>query len=407
MKIIFWLSLLGILYTYVGYPLIMWMLASVRSRPWKRAPITPSVSIVLAVRNGMSLLPSQIQHLLSLDYANLKEIVIVSDGSTDGTAELLAGQLDPRIHAIILENHSGKAAAVNAGMAQATADIIVLADARPRIAQGAIQEMVACFADEEVGCVSGTLEISHEGNDAASGAVGGFYWRYERWIRTCEATSASPVGVCGCFYAIRRELAVSQPTGIILDDMFQPLSIIRKGYRSVVAPLAFVYDTTTAKVEGEFHRKVRTLAGNFQLFQLAPWLLTPKNPALFRLVSHKVMRLVVPFLLIALLGSSIALAASSRLYGVFAALQILAWIIAIIGLRYEIPVLQRVAGPASALLMLNAAAVVGLYKFLFTRDLSQLWNTGKTSQTAAAAVAFDATEDTCHDSPRRKAAKQP
>ena len=407
MKIVFWLSLIGILYTYVGYPVIMWILASLRPRTWKTAPITPSVSIVLAVHNGISLLPRQIKHLLSLDYPNLKEIIIVSDGSTDGTAELLAGQPDARIHAIILEEHSGKAVGVNAGMARATSDVIVFADVRPNIAAGAIQHMVANFADEKVGCVSGTLEIGHEVNDAASAAVGGFYWRYERWIRTCEAASDSPVGVCGCFYAIRRELAVPQPAGIILDDMFQPLSIIRQGYRSVVDPLAFVYDTAPEKAVGEFHRKVRTLAGNFQLFQLAPWMLTSQNRVLFRLVSHKVMRLVVPYLLILLLASAIALSGDSRFFAVVAALQVFAWIIAIIGLRYKVPVLHRVAGPAGALLMLNAAAVVGLYKFLFTHgSLSKIWNSDKPHPSAANVAAFDATQNTGHDSPRQEATKR-
>ena len=118
---------------------------------------------------------------------------------------------------------------------------------------------------------------------------------------------ASPVGVYGGFYAIRRELAVPQPAGMILDDMFQPLSIIRQGYRSVLDPRACVYDTWPKKIEDEFHRKVRTLAGNFQLFHLAPWTLTPRNPVFFQLFSHKVMRLVVPYLLVLLLVSTLAL----------------------------------------------------------------------------------------------------
>ena len=114
-KTIFWLSLIGILYTYVGYPVMMWMLARLRPRPWKSGPITPSVSIVLAVHNGVSLLPRKIQHLLDLDYPNVKEIILVSDGSTDGTAELLASLRHPRIKAIVLDEHGGKAVAVNAG----------------------------------------------------------------------------------------------------------------------------------------------------------------------------------------------------------------------------------------------------------------------------------------------------
>jgi poly-beta-1,6-N-acetyl-D-glucosamine synthase len=383
-KNIFWLSLIGILYTYAGYPVMMWMLARLRPRPWKVAPITPSVSIVLAVHNGVLLLPGKIQHLLGLDYSNIKEIILVSDGSTDGTAELLASQQHPRVKAIVIEEHRGKAVAVNAGVAEATADAIVFVDIRPEIAPGAIQQLVSNFADETVGCVSGNLKLRDEGHDATSAAVGGLYWRYEQWLRTCEAVSDSPVGVYGGFYAVRRELAVQQPAGIILDDMFQPLSIIRQGYRSVVDPNAYVYDTWPKKVEGEFHRKVRTLAGNFQLFQLAPWTLTTKNRVLFQLVSHKVMRLIVPYLLVLMLVSATALSAGSALYATFAALQTLGWIVAIAGLRFKIPVVHRIAAPVGALLVLNAAAVVGLYKFLFTRGpLWKIWNSGKRGETGS------------------------
>src|ERR1017187_9005961 len=221
---------------------MMWMLARLKPRPWKVAPITPSVSIVLAVHNGASLLPGKIEHLLSLDYPNIQEIVIVSDGSTDGTAELVARQQHPRIRAIVLEEHGGKAVAVNAGMVQATADVILFVDIRPDIALGAIQQLLSNFADEKVGCVSGNLNLRQEGHDAASAAVSDFYWRYEQWIRTCEAISDSPVGVYGGFYAIRRDLAVPLPAGIILDDIFEPPSIIRQGYRSVVDQRGYVYD---------------------------------------------------------------------------------------------------------------------------------------------------------------------
>lgn len=403
MKSIFWFSLGIILYTYVGYPAIMWTLARLRPRPWKAAPITPSVSVVLAVRNGKALLPGKIQHLLGLDYPNIKEVIIVSDGSTDGTGELLAKQRHPGLKVVILEEHGGKAVAVNAGVAQAMGDVIVFVDIRPEIAPGAIQQLVSNFADDKVGCVSGNLQLRNEEHDAASAAVGGFYWRYEQWIRTCEAVTDSPVGVYGGFYSIRRELYVQQPAGTILDDMLQPLAIIRQGYRSVVDPFAYVYDVWPKKSGDEFDRKVRTLAGNFQLFRLAPWTLTPQNRLLLQLVSHKVMRLLVPYMLVLMLFSAIALSAGSRLYAAFAALQIFCWVIAIVGLRYKIPVLHRIAAPASALLVLNAAAVVGLYRFLFTRGpLWKIWNSGK-PQEPAAVVAFDANQDASHGSPRQRA----
>jgi cellulose synthase/poly-beta-1,6-N-acetylglucosamine synthase-like glycosyltransferase len=376
-KIIFWLSLSGVLYTYVGYPVMMWVLARVLPRPWDVAPITPGLSIVLAVHNGVDLLPGKIQHLLQLDYPRIQEIILVSDGSTDGTAELLVGQRNPRIKAIVLEQHGGKAVALNAGVAAATAEVILFVDIRPDIAPGAIQKLVRNFADARVGCVSGNLKLRDDGHDAASAAVGGFYWRYEQWIRMCEAVTDSPVGVYGGFYAIRRELAVQQPAGVILDDMFQPLSIIRQGYRSVVDPGAFVYDTWPKQVQGEFHRKVRTLAGNFQLFQLASWMLTLKNRVLFQL-------LVVPYLLIMMLVSATVLSAHSTLYAVIAATEIAGWVTALVGLRYKIPLLHRVAAPAGALLVLNAAAVVGLYKFLFTRGpLWKIWKPSKPGRTAS------------------------
>lgn len=389
MRIVFWLSMVGILYAYLGYPAMIWMLARLRPRPWTVKPISPSVSIVLAVHNGAALLTRKIQHLLDLDYPGIKEIIIVSDGSTDGTAELLASQHDPRLTTLILKEHGGKAVALNAGMAKATADAILFVDIRPEIAPGAIQQLVSNFADPKVGCVAGELMLRKEGHDTATKAVSGAYWRYEKWIRTCESICGSPVGVYGGFYAIRRELAVPQPAGIILDDMFEPLSVIRKGYRSVIDSKAFVYDTWPKKIEEEFHRKVRTLAGNFQLFRLAPWTLAPRNPVFFQLVSHKVMRLVVPYLLVLLLGSALALSSSSLLYATFAFLQIFFWVLALAALRYRIPVLHRVADLASALLVLNAAAVAGLCKFLFTRGpLWKIW----TSNEPATKTALSETE---------------
>jgi len=377
MRLVFWLSLVGILYTYIGYPVLIWLLARLFPRHWISRPITPSVSIVLAVHNGASLLPGKIAHLLSLDYPNIPEIILVSDGSTDGSNELLAQQSDPRILTIILDEHSGKAVAVNAGVELSTSDVILFVDIRPEIAPGSIQELVSNFADPKVGCVAGELVLRQSDHDPATAAIGGHYWRYEQWIRGCECVFDSPVGVYGGFYAVRRVLVVPQPAGTILDDMFQPLSIIRQGYRSVLDPRARVYDTWPKKVEGEFNRKVRTLAGNFQLFQLAPWSLMPGNRVLFQFLSHKVMRLFIPYLLIALLVSSIALSIGSRPFAVIALAQILGWIIATAGLKYRVPGLQRVASFASALLVLNAAAVVGLYRFVMTRGpLWKIWSSG-------------------------------
>jgi poly-beta-1,6-N-acetyl-D-glucosamine synthase len=373
-RIIFWLSTIGLFYTYVGYPAVIWIFARLRPCHWTVSPIFPSVSVVLAVHNGVTLLSRKIEHLLSLDYPNIKEIIIVSDGSTDGTAEMLAKQHHPLLTAIILKEHGGKAVAVNAGIARATADVILFVDIRPEIAQGAIQQLVSNFADPKTGCVAGQLILHNTYHDHSTATISGAYWQYEKWIRNCESICSSPVGVYGGFYAIRRELATPQPSGMILDDMFQPLSIIRQGYRSVIDQKAYVYDTWPTSIRDEFHRKVRTLAGNFQLFHLAPWTLTLRNPVLFQLVSHKVMRLVAPYLLVLLLVSTLVLSRSAHIYVALATLQIFFWTIAMISLRYRIPALYRVGGPASALLVMETAAVVGFYRFLFTRGpLWKIW----------------------------------
>jgi poly-beta-1,6-N-acetyl-D-glucosamine synthase len=154
-RFIFWFSLAGVLYTYLGYPVVLWVAAKIRPRPWKVAEIHPGVSVVLAVHNGLALLETKFEQLLSLDYSAIEEVIIVSDGSSDGTADFLSRQNHPRLRKVILEAHGGKAVAVNAGMAQATAELILFIDLRPDISPGAIQHLVNNFADERVGCVAG------------------------------------------------------------------------------------------------------------------------------------------------------------------------------------------------------------------------------------------------------------
>jgi glycosyltransferase involved in cell wall biosynthesis len=379
MKILFWVSLLIILYTYAGYPIAIAALARLRPKPWRKSPwpsLDPKpVSIIMAVHNGAAMLPSQLDHLLNLDPELVHEVIVVSDGSTDRTPAILADRSTPRLRAIILPQHSGKSAALNHGITLATAEIILFVDIRPRIQPAALAALLSNFADPTVGCVAGELLLNAEGHSATATAVSGLYWRYEQYIRNCEAAWDSPVGVYGGFYAIRRSLASSLPEGLILDDMFQPLSIIRQGYRSVLDRTAFVIDTWPAQAAGEFSRKVRTLAGNFQLIQQAPWTLTPANRVAFQLISHKLLRLAVPYFFATLLLSSAILGIDSAFFAFFALLQAALWLMALLAIRFHIPFLHRIAAPAGAMLVLNAAAVAGLYKFLFTRGpLWKIWS---------------------------------
>jgi cellulose synthase/poly-beta-1,6-N-acetylglucosamine synthase-like glycosyltransferase len=346
----------------------------------------PTVSIILAVHNGAALLRLKVDHLLSLDYPRDRmEIVIVSDGSTDGTDDILKEFPDPPVRSIRCSEHRGKAAALNMGMHSATGEILLFLDIRPTIENSALQLLLSNFADPRVGCAAGELVLRDDGHDAGAKAVAGLYWRYEQWIRNCEAKVDSPLGVYGGFYAVRRKLARALPEGTILDDMLQPLSVIRQGYRSVLDVRARVHDIWPKNLRAEFHRKVRTLAGNFQLLQLAPWLLLRQNRLRFELISHKLLRLLVPILLVILLISSALLANRSLLYAGALAAQIVLYVLAALGAGRGIPVLMRIAGPASAFCMLNAAVVVGFYKFLFTQGpLWKIW-----TPAAPASVATD------------------
>lgn len=375
---VFWCATLFLLYIYAGYPLWIYFRSRFHPRPPRQAHMLPSVSIILAVHNGAALLRQKIDHLLSLDYPRDRmEIVIVSDGSTDGTDDILDEFPYPAVRSIRLSEHRGKAAALNVGMQNATGEIFLFNDIRPWIENNALQLLLSNFADPQVGCVAGELVLHDDSHEAGAKAVGGLYWRYEQWIRNCEAKIDSPLGVYGGFYAVRRELAKALPEGTILDDMLQPLSVIRQGYRSVLDLRARVYDTWPKSLSGEFHRKVRTLAGNFQLLQLAPWLLLRQNRLRFELISHKLLRLLVPVLLVILLISSALLANHSILYAGVLVSQVVLYLLGALGTGRGIPVLMRVAAPASAFCMLNAAVIVGFYKFLFTRGpLWKIWTSG-------------------------------
>lgn len=374
MVALFWAAMAVVAYTYFGYPMWIYLRSRLCPRPSKRAQIFPSVSIIMAVHNGAAQLRDKIDHLLTLNYpSELVEIIVISDGSSDGTGEILSEITHSRLRAVICEERRGKAAAVNEGIRRATGEILVFVDIRPRLEGGALEQLVSNFADPTVGCVAGELCLSTSKHDAGTKAVSSLYWRYEQWIRRCEASVDSPNGVYGGFYALRRELAAIMPQGLILDDMYEPMCVVRQGFRAVLDEQARVWDVWPKTAAGEFHRKVRTLAGNYQLLQLAPWLLGRGNRLRGQLISHKLLRLAIPGLLVILAITSCILRGSEPYRGVFFA-QALFYLLAGAGLVCDIPVLRRVSGAASAFLMLNAAALVATFKFfLLPESLSKIW----------------------------------
>jgi len=371
---LFWIAAGIIAYAYVGYPLGIYLRSCLRPHKWKQAEIYPSVSIIIAVHNGAKLLREKVDHLLNLDYpAESVKVLVVSDGSDDSTNQILGEITDSRLITIICPAHRGKASALNNAINRSQGDVLVFVDIRPELEPTALRQIVSNFADQTVGCVAGELCLRIADHGAVTKAVSGLYWRYEQGIRKCEALVDSSVGVYGGFYAVRRALAATIPEGLILDDMYQPLSIVRRGFRSVIDERARVWDIWPKTSGAEFQRKVRTLAGNYQLVQRIPWLLGRTNRLRFELISHKLTRLAVPLFLFILMLASFSLRATRPYTAIFLG-QVLFYGLATVGLVWDIPLLRRIAGPASAFVLLNAAAVVALFMFLFKPDsLLGLW----------------------------------
>ena len=363
MKWAFWLSLVFITFTYAGYPAWLWVRARWRPRPVRPMPIVPSVSIVMAVHDEAAALPGKLKNLTELDYPSERyEVVVVSDGSTDATNAILASWAGERRRFVLLETHQGKAAALNCGVRATGGLIVVFTDARQQLAPDAVGHLVANFADLSVGCVSGELLLTESMKERRSLSGVGLYWQFEKRVRQCEAAVGSAIGATGAIYAIRKELFVPLPVGTILDDVYLPLQVVRLGRRSVFEPRARACDlVTTARVE--FRRKVRTLTGNYQLLQVAPWLLTLSNPVLFAFVCHKLLRLMIPFALGTLLVSSFWLHGALGKSAV--TIQLIFYALAGLGaLRPRLGAVSRLADAALAFLVLNVAAAVAFVHFV-------------------------------------------
>jgi poly-beta-1,6-N-acetyl-D-glucosamine synthase len=271
------------------------------ARPIEKEWIPRTVSIVIAVRNGERYVREKLESALALDYPKeLLEVWVASDGSRDGTDDIVREFASSGIQLVRIQE-SGKAAALNAAIRKSKGEILLLTDVRQKLATDSLSRLVSCFADPTVGVVSGRLVIC-TGQTREEANIG-LYWRYETWIRDNLSRIDSIFGATGTLYAIRRKLTVSLPEHILLDDVYMPLPAFFAGYRLIVEPAAVAYDVAMP-LDVEFRRKVRTLAGNYQLLRYYPQLLTCANRMWLHFVSYKLGRLLLPFALIAIaLGS--------------------------------------------------------------------------------------------------------
>lgn len=338
MEGLFWTSAFVIIYSYLGYPLLLAAWARLARRAQRKAPIDgtrdwPSISVILAARNEATRLPARITNLLELNYTGRREIIVVLDGSTDGSVDALAG-FGSKVRVLEVPA-GGKPLALNAGVEAATGDFLVFADARQQFCPDALLELVANFADDRVGGVTGELMLDCEGTESPESTIGdgvGLYWKYEKWLRRSESAVWSTLGATGAIYALRRRLWTPLPADTLLDDVLAPMRAVLAGYRIVFEERALAFDRTSPDAAAESRRKTRTLAGNYQILAQEPRILLPfVNPVWLQYVSHKIGRLLVPWALVGTLVASAALAPSSWFFGFALSAQLGFYSLALLG----------------------------------------------------------------------------
>jgi poly-beta-1,6-N-acetyl-D-glucosamine synthase len=381
--LLFWACIAVVAYAYAGYPLLAALLSRWRGRAPRaidpgHADACPPLTVVVAACNEEARIAARIRDILAQDYpADRLRVLVVSDGSRDGTVEAArhaAAAGDARVTVLALAENGGKAAALNIAMLHVSTGLVAMTDARQRYAPGALRALVAAFADPRVGAVSGELVIEEilPGQASSTPQGVGLYWRMEKRLRSDEARLGWLHGVSGAIHALRRDLFQPLPPGTLLDDMWIPLHVALAGRWVWMAREAIAYDHVSASAGEEFARKLRTLAGNWQLLARLPVLLHPlRNPVFFAWCSHKFLRLLVPWaLLLAMLASALA---PGPFYRIAFYLQVLAYLWAVVGLQLprlaaRVPLLPA----AGTFVVLNVAALLSLPASLAWAP-SRLW----------------------------------
>ena len=300
---IFCIALLA--YIYVGYPLIVIVLAKFFRRPVQKQPILPAVTIVIPTFNEEAVITEKIENTLNLDYPSDRlQIVVCDDASADRTVEIVSSYTGAGITLSQAGTRAGKVGGLNRALELATGDIFIIADADILPAPNALRELVANFADETVGCVLAETRMKSSEDDTSES--GGLYWRYEARIRHSESDIHSTVAATGHFMALRRKLLQPIPMHVILDDFYLAMMTIRQGYRVVSEPKAIVWERPTQTMGDEVSRRSRLTAGRFQIISMSREYL-PYLPILlqFQVISHKFLRLAIPHLMIGTLLSNI------------------------------------------------------------------------------------------------------
>ncbi|HEY5745989.1 MAG TPA: glycosyltransferase family 2 protein [Chryseolinea sp.] len=383
---LFWLGSAVVLYTYIGYGVVVYVLAKGKGKPTPIQPQSdadlPEVTLLIAAYNEAPYLETKVHNTLSLDYPADKLIVkFVTDGSSDNSSEVLG-----KFHNIAVYHQPerrGKIHAVNRVMKYVTTPLVIFCDANTDLNDQAIRNIVRHYQSPDVGGVAGEKRIFKKAKDNASGGGEGLYWKYESFLKKKDSELHSVVGAAGELFSVRTALYETPPENMIIEDFYLSMRIVGQGHRFIYEPEAYATEMASASVEEEWKRKVRISSGAFQAMGMLMYLLNPFRYGIvsFQYFSHRVLRwTLAPLSLVLVLASSLYLAWQGLfLYQLAFAAQVFFYAIAFLGyLNRDKEISIKGFFVPYYFSVMNLAVFAGLRRFM-TGSQTVLWEKAKRS----------------------------
>ena len=376
--IVFWASLGALVYVYAGYPLVL-VLLSLFSRRQKAEPgFTPFLSVLIAAYNEGGGIRRKLEQTLALDYpADKIEIIVLSDGSTDQTDEIVRSFPDPRVRLLQVTGRKGKTNAQNEGVKIARGEVLIFSDATTIYHSQALRYLASNYADPHVGAASGRYQYLDPQGTSPTGLGTVAFWNYENFIKAMQSRIRTISGCCGCIYSVRRGIYTPLAPDVI-SDLVQPLHVIRKGYHVVFDDRALAYEETTQSTSEEFAMRVRVVTRGIRGVLSVSELLNPLRfgSVAFQLWSHKVLRWLVPFILFLMLAANLMLWQLPD-YRLFLLAQAVFYATTILSLVIPIQRIWKPLGIPLYFCTLNAAAFFSVIQVLRGKKYV-VWETVRT-----------------------------
>jgi cellulose synthase/poly-beta-1,6-N-acetylglucosamine synthase-like glycosyltransferase len=374
-EVLVWICIAMLIYVYVGYPVLLAIIACFARRPNASLGFFPTISVLIAAYNEEAGIKKKLEGTLVLDYpADKIEVIVLSDGSTDRTDEIVRSFTDPRVRLLRTPHRKGKTNAQNLGVEIAKGEVLIFSDATTVYHPLALQYLATNYADPTVGAVSGMYQYLDPAGISPTGSGMIAFWNYENFIKLMQSRISTISGCCGCIYSVRRSAYTSlQPD--VISDLVQPLWAVQKGYRVVFEDRALAYEETTKSSKQEFLMRVRVVTRGIRGILSVPDLLNPTKYGWvsLQLISHKVLRWIIPFLLLLLFASSAALWNHSW-YGMLFALQLTFYGFALLTLLVPLHRMWRPLGIPLYFCTLNAAALQSILEVVRGRKYV-VWET--------------------------------